>query len=223
MDEEFDGAGSLRRIRRTGDLSQRQLANRLGISPAALGGMEAGRSRVPATLLARAAALVGLRLVLVDGDGHHVPPMAAGGARDRAGRRLPAHLDTRSGDVDWWHGEERYSRQRPEWTYDVQRDLRDRWRLLQGLPDDHHVPGPGDSLAARAAARAAAQDVVHRWARVDRFLALTTGEEQPWSLDCACPPGCDDLLLADLPDHDPERGRRRPLHVRECPCGCDVG
>lgn len=132
MVPEFDVAGALRRIRRRADLSQRDLAEASGISQSSLSKAEAGRRGLPADLLARCAALAGLRLALLDESGTEVPTMAADAVRDRAGRRFPAHLDTRYGDEDWWHGQERYSREQPWYTFDRLRYTRDHWRARTG-------------------------------------------------------------------------------------------
>jgi hypothetical protein len=163
--------------------------------------------------LGRAASLAGLRLVLVDAQGVTVEPMDGDSVRDRAGRRFPAHLDTRHGDEDWWHGEERYSRPAPDWTYDG-RPLRDFWRRRRGTPDDHHRPGPGDSLAERAEERRrravrASHDRAAECAR--RFAA---GESRlPDEEPCTCPRACDELL---------EAGEVRVPHTTDCGCRCDV-
>jgi transcriptional regulator with XRE-family HTH domain len=70
--DEFDLTGMLRRIRRTADMSQRELAQALGIAPAVVSHAEAGRRGMAVGLLARAAALAGLRLVLLDEAGREV-------------------------------------------------------------------------------------------------------------------------------------------------------
>ncbi|OMQ15271.1 hypothetical protein A7K94_0210715 [Modestobacter sp. VKM Ac-2676] len=146
----------LRRIRRRGDLSQRELARLLGISAAAIGQAESGRRDLPARVLCRAAALAGLRVTLADRSGTEVPGMAPDAVRDAAGRRYPAHLDTRFGDLGWWHGEQRYSRERPWYTFDRVREVRDESRRFTGTPDGHLVAGPADSPAERTRSRARA-------------------------------------------------------------------
>jgi hypothetical protein len=100
-------------------------------------------------VLARAAALAGLRLALLDAEGQEVPGMVDGSVRDEGGRRFPAHLDTRHGDVDWWHDDGRYSRVQPWYTFDRVRETRDHWRVRLGTPEDHQLPRPGDSPAER--------------------------------------------------------------------------
>jgi transcriptional regulator with XRE-family HTH domain len=207
---DLDLCGALRRIRRTADLSQRELALAAGVATAVISHAEAGRRGMAVDLLSRLAAVAGLRLGLLDGDGREVAVMADGAVRDEGGRRFPAHLDTRYGDIDWWHGRERYSRDQPWYTFDRVRDTRDFWRGRWGTPDDHQLPQPGDSPAERRAAR-------RRAARLRREEALQRWREEhrgpqpdPWT--CTCPPECAEL----------DRGER-PVHADDCPCGCDLG
>src|SRR5215218_3478922 len=108
-------------------MSQREMAAAAGIPRSTLGAAEAGSRDLGAAALARAAAVAGLRLALLDGDGTEVRPMDDEAVRDMSGRRFPAHLDTRYSDEDWWHGQERYSRPLPWYTFDRCRYVRDRW------------------------------------------------------------------------------------------------
>ena len=206
----FDLCGALRRIRRTGDLSQRELAGCIGISAAAVAHAEAGTRDLPTGALNRAAAAVGLRLVLVDAHGHAVVGMADGAVRDMGGRRFPAHLDTRYVDEGWWHGESRYSRPQPWYTFDRDRYVRDEWRQRTGTPDDHQRPQAGDSPQDRKAARQRAARLrrEQQWQR-----RLSAGEVQPvQNFVCSCPPPCE-----QLDDHSGP-----PVHAPRCPCRCDV-
>ena len=210
----------LRRIRRITDLSQRQLATELGISASTVARVETGQRDLPATVLIRAAARAGLRLGLLDGEGREVTGMAAGTVRDRQGRRFPAHLDTRHGDEGWWHGPERYSRDRPTYTFDRDRQTRDARRSAEGTPPDHQEPRQGDSLQARARARRDAALARHRAAGEEQAARRRArGEPDPWAFTCSCPPGCDDLLVADTA---PAPHRQPVLHLDECPCQCDL-
>ena len=135
--------------------------------------------------------------------------MAADAVRDMADRRFPAHLDTRYGDGDWWHGQERYSRSQPWYTVDRRRDTRDSWRARTGTPDDHRLPGPADSPQERAAARRRAarlrRDEEHGRRRESGELWLRE------DFDCSCPAECEEL--------DDRCGP--PVHVTDCPCRCD--
>ena len=208
----FDVPGALRRIRRIADMSQRELARAVGVSASTVGHAETGTRDVTVDLLGRAAALAGLRLTLVDRNGEECGPMRPDTVRDQGDRRFPAHLDTRYGDDDWWHGPHRYARQQPWYTFDRDRRTRDRYTRRNGTPDDHLVPQPGDSPYERAEARR--RDYWRRRSeeRERRFLA---GELRGIDLgfDCTCPPRCDEL--------DDYSGR--PVHVEGCPCSCDLG
>jgi hypothetical protein len=79
------------------------------------------------------------------------------------------------------------------------------------MPDDHHVPQPGDSPEERAEARAEA-----RWRREEeahrRWFEATRGRSVGPGFTCTCPPECDEL--------DDRSGK--PVHAEGCPCGCDV-
>ena len=214
---DFDLPGVLRRIRRLADRSQRELADAGGVSKTALAAAEAGTRGLDARALARLAAVAGLRLTLLDGDGREVAPMDGGAVRDEGGRRFPAHLDTRHGDEGWWHGPHRYDRDPVTYTFDRHRRWRDARRARQGTPEDHQRPQPGDSLTDRAEARRAAARRA-RAEELERLRAAAAARAADDGYRCTCPPACDDLLLAGLP---PAAGRPGP-HVPDCPCGCDL-
>jgi HTH-type transcriptional regulator/antitoxin HipB len=165
---------------------------------------------MPVGVLSRVAALAGLRLSLLDDAGAEVGPMSGAGIRDRGNRRFPAHLDTRYGDEDWWHGEERYARVQPWYTFDRLRYTRDYWRGRTGTPRDHLAPRPEDSPWARKDARRRA---ARQRREQDYRRRREAGELRPQDeFDCTCPPQCDDL--------DDRSGR--PVHADDCPCRCDV-
>ncbi|MEX5718328.1 helix-turn-helix domain-containing protein [Geodermatophilus maliterrae] len=214
---EFELSGILRRIRRTADVSQRELAERSGLSKTAIATAEAGTRGLDARNLARAAAVAGLRLALLDGDGVEIVPMDGDAVRDDGGRRFPAHLDTRHGDDGWWHGPHRYDRPPVTYTFTRDRGTRDRLRRARGgTPADHQQPRPGDTPAERAAARRAAA----RRARVEELERRRSAGRRPIDdLRCTCPPACDEFLL----DEEPPRPGERPRHAADCPCGCDAG
>jgi transcriptional regulator with XRE-family HTH domain len=94
------GPGLVRRIRRVAGLSQRELASLLDASQSRVARWETGRTSPSLADLERMAARAGLRLVLVDDDGASVEPMRLDGARDRGGRRFPAHVDLHA--TEWW-------------------------------------------------------------------------------------------------------------------------
>src|SRR4051794_35818431 len=85
---DFDLSGVLRRIRRTADLSQRELAAAAALSPAAVAHAEAGTRNLPVGGRVRAAGVAGLRLPLLDDQGQEVGGMSAAGVRDRGDRRF---------------------------------------------------------------------------------------------------------------------------------------
>jgi transcriptional regulator with XRE-family HTH domain len=206
----FDLCGVLRRIRRNADLSQRELAAAAGLSASAVAHAEAGSRDLPVGGLVRAAALAGLRLVLLDETGHEVAGMAAGAVRDRGRRRYPAHLDVRYSDQGWWAEFDRYTLVQPWYTFDRVRWSRDWLRREWGTPADHLLPGPDDSPAGRMRRRA---ESARRRRREERErLGIATEAWEPLDFVCTCPPECDEL--------DDRSGK--PVHAEECPCGCDV-
>lgn len=89
----FDAGRHLVRARRRADLSQRELAALAGVSPSQVAALESGARRASADLLDRLLGLAGLRLAVLDEEGNEVEPVDVAVVRDRAGRRLPAHLD----------------------------------------------------------------------------------------------------------------------------------
>ncbi|WP_236836714.1 helix-turn-helix domain-containing protein [Blastococcus sp. KM273129] len=210
--QQFDLCGLMRRIRRRADLSQRELAERLGVSKSAVAAVESGARGMDAALLATAAALAGLRLGLLDDDGRPVAGMAAGTVRDRAGRRFPAHLDTMLSEARAWRWDHRPRQRQPTYTFDRRRPWEDAADRAHDRPDDHLVPQPGDAPEERAAARRAAAARRRQEERQRRFQAGAFRHlDDGWT--CTCPPGCDDL--------DDRSGR--PVHAGDCPCRCDVG
>ena len=92
--------GLVRRVRRRLDVSQRGLAELLGVEASRVARWETGRTPPGVGELEAVLALVGLRLVAVDAEGEVVDPMSEEAVRDRAGRRYPAHADLRT--AGWW-------------------------------------------------------------------------------------------------------------------------
>lgn len=206
--------GALRRLRRRQDLSQRDLAQRLGVSPSTIARAESADSTVSLDLIEKILALGDLRLAVVDADGQVVAPMNDGEdvVRDHSGRRFPAHLDVQPADelgtplLTPWHPD----RRPPQVTYhhralrDRPRTRRDRERAQRLLIDDH--------LTDRQVAA---------WRRQERDEALAARRlRTPWVFeqapdcrcfaDChevrGCLPGCicqcePVVAAADIPDH----------------------
>jgi len=140
--------GVVRRVRRTADLSQRELAARLGVAQSTVARWETGLRSPTSAQLDRMLRLARLRLVLVDEVGRPVPPMGEDRARDRARRRYPAHLDPYA--LDWWTPRDadrtpfyvdiwRRSRrlQEPRVRYQRRGFWRDVMRRESGVADDH--------------------------------------------------------------------------------------
>lgn len=108
--------GVVRLVRRRLDVSQRALAARLGVSQSQVARWETGRTSPSAEMLLRLARLAGLTMELLDDAGTVQPPMREDGARDRAGRRYPAHVDL---DARGW------------WLPEGAASLADFWQLLE--------------------------------------------------------------------------------------------
>ena len=137
----------LRAARRSADLSQRQLAERAGVSRTVVERIESGETdspRLGTVLRLLSAAGCPLRLQPVDGAERptggpsHTPEREDLHLRDRAGRHYPAHLDVRpvAAFGSWW-GDWLYlstsaqriwhlaPRLRPDRTFDLSREKRD--------------------------------------------------------------------------------------------------
>lgn len=140
--------GLVRRIRRRLDVSQRGLAALLGISQSVVARWETGRTSPRVCDLERLLELAGLTARVQDDEGGEVDPMRDDGARDRGGRRFPAHVDLEA--QSWWvpPGSERSveylawtrsSRERgvPAVRYHTSRWRRHLGRRLLGTPEDH--------------------------------------------------------------------------------------
>jgi HTH-type transcriptional regulator/antitoxin HipB len=207
----FDLAGTVRRLRRVADLSQRELARALDVSKSSIGAAESGASGMDARVLARAAALAGLRLALLDADGREVAGMSADAVRDLGGRLFPAHLDTVHTDDLPGRYDHRCDRPRPSYAAGRDRAGRDARRRSHGTPEDHHPYRPGDSPHERRAARRRAALLR---AGEERQRRLAAGDLPPVEdFECTCPPRCEEL--------DDRSGP--PVHADGCPCSCDVG
>ena len=93
-------SGTIRRVRRRAHLSQRELAELLGVSQSAVAKWETGRTTPTARMLARVLAVAGLDWATTSSDGTQVQPMRHVAARDAANRRYPAH--TYVWAEGWW-------------------------------------------------------------------------------------------------------------------------
>lgn len=81
------------RARRQADLSQRDLAERIGSAASSIARVESGKGLPSLSALHQMLQACGLRLTAVDHEGRPVEPAPAGLVRDNGGRRFPAHLD----------------------------------------------------------------------------------------------------------------------------------
>ena len=149
----FDGGvpGLVRRVRRILDVSQRGLAALLDVSQSVVARWETGRTSPRASVVQQLLRLARVTLSLHDEEsGETVEPMRADGARDRGGRRYPAHVDLRV--TGWWVPREdrrmttisyfvnlRKSREArvPAVHYRTSRRGRRIERMLYGTPVDH--------------------------------------------------------------------------------------
>ena len=169
----FDGGtpGMVRRVRRILDVSQRGLAAILGVSQSAVARWETGRTSPRVSVLEELLRLAGLRLRVHDQEGAEVRPMRADGARDRAGRRHPAHVDLRVAgwwvprgsacSIDFWVWRARSrAERRPAIHYRRSAGVRRLERLAFGTPVDHPAL---HQLAAEADHLDEAREERRRW------------------------------------------------------------
>ncbi|ADU46942.1 helix-turn-helix domain-containing protein [Intrasporangium calvum] len=183
MNPAFDASAHVTRARRRADLSQRELAARLGVSQSVVNRWEGG-SPMSVNRLVTILALAGLRLCVVDGSGRQVDPTPSDVVRDNAGRRFPSHLDV---DPPERVPAERVlmprrDRPDPRGWYRL-RDKRDARRLSEGAPTDH--PTVSGELSRRL-------DEVRR----QRLRARARAREEALP-ECECLDGC--FELACLP------------------------
>lgn len=92
-DRGWEVSGFVIRARRSGDLSQRELAAAVGVSQSTIAALEVGDRDPSVSLFRSILATGGLRLAVVDAAGEPVASVSWDTVRDNAGRRLPAHLD----------------------------------------------------------------------------------------------------------------------------------
>lgn len=102
MDTSFDPVGYVLRVRRLLDLSQRDLAQILGVSASTVGRWESRSRPIGQDSLVRVLRLAALQLAVVDENGAVVAPVPRTTVRDNGGRRFPAHLDADPPDQVPW-------------------------------------------------------------------------------------------------------------------------
>jgi HTH-type transcriptional regulator/antitoxin HipB len=182
-DPEYGGAldapGLVMRVRRTCDLSQRDLGTAIGLDHSQIARIESSLRRIDLPLLARILSLAGMRVAILDRDGNEVLPIAPDVLRDNAGRRMPAHLDVRAPSDRPTSAllNARYDRTSPKAWYH-HRTVRDRRRNAgesDAIPDQPTVTGVAQRERERHADRL----------RRARHRAVTLLE-----VDCTCLGGC---------------------------------
>lgn len=179
----FDHVGYIRRARRIADLSQRDLAARLGVGVGTVARAESANGNIVLPVLVAILAQAGLRLMVVDEAGRPVEPMNPAAARDNSGRRYPAHLDARMPSNQYVNSLEAQSRKRPERRLNYAlREGRDYWRSRVEPPADH--PTSKDIVDETQRRREARLRQRPQVARVE--------QEQ-----CACGPECERFCVPE--------------------------
>lgn len=141
--------GLVRRVRRILDVSQRGLAALLEVSQSVVARWETGRTSPRVSAMQHLLRLAGLGSTVHDTrTGAEVEPMRDDGARDRGGRRYPAHVDLTvtgwyvprgldcTAEPGLWRERSR-RQQQPRVRYDTSAHLRWLWRRALGTPVDH--------------------------------------------------------------------------------------
>lgn len=184
MSVQFSADRYVVRARRLADLSQRELAERLGISSSLVARMETGEVVPTTRMLSRIMGLAGLHLVVVDGSGALVEPVPEDVARDNAGRRYPAHLDVNPvemapAEYGW---RPRHERHAPKAWFQLRQE-RDRRRRGQKPAPDH--PTVADLEAYRR------MIVEEKMARLRAQAAARAAVEPPLA-PCSCGLECEE-------------------------------
>ena len=126
----------VRAARRTGDLSQRELAREAGVSKSLVSRIESQETDPRFSVMCRLLAAAGCRLLVLDRHGSALARSDTDHLLDGGLRRYPAHLDIRAVDSprDWWFGTfPTDGSPLPRHTYDLSRWERDvRRRRLSG-------------------------------------------------------------------------------------------
>lgn len=179
-----DVPGLVRRVRRTADLSQRELADELGVDQSTVARWESGRSVPDVVQFARALALadLALRVVHGDGDDDEAAPLSHKPPRDNQRRRYPAHLDLVE-EADVLTGLPRLAT-----PHRARRDAR---RRRHGAPRDHPTLAHFDEERRR--------QWEERRARLGALVRRGRQHPHPEEPPCSCPIGCEERAGC-LPD-----------------------
>lgn len=184
---DFDIGRFVVRVRRLADLSQRELAGRVGLSQSGIAAIEAGRRQPGVDVLVRILAQADLRLCVLDADGRQVAPFPREAVRDNAGRRFPAHLDVAPPDrlPRERLRSPRYDREPAKGWYHLRR-TRDVLREA-GVPDGYTDHPTKSDLERRS------RDLVEMArlaARASMLRKAARTAPQPESDECACEASC---------------------------------
>ncbi|OYO05199.1 helix-turn-helix domain-containing protein [Enemella evansiae] len=191
----FDLGGHLRRLRRTFDLSQRDLAAHLNVPQSVVARWETGERSMSIEQWDAVCEVAGWRIVIEDANGATVRPMAGADlARDAARRLFPAHLDVDIHDPDampW----------RPDLTLPVagaaRRERRDANRAADGVV----LPHPSaEELEMRVWLRQAAAKERRSRRSAELLKLIRTEPSEP----CLCAVECEEARVC----------------APECPCQC---
>jgi hypothetical protein len=118
-------------------MSQRELAAHCELPQSTIALMETRPELAKVEPFDQAVRAAGLHLVIVDDEGTVLMPDVEFPARDRGGRRFPAHLDVRDATEGWWGSMwPMFMGRWPDFTFDRNRRRRDQLRGHLGL-----VPG----------------------------------------------------------------------------------
>lgn len=202
-----DVPGLVRRARREGDLSQRDLAALLGVDQSTVSRWETGQAVPDVVTFARALALGGLDLAVLDAEGAEAAPMSDAPPRDGARRHFPAHLDLGEEyhPVTWElrlttpHRRRRDAR-RARCVLDAGAGAQGSWWSVAAA--DHPTRAELDAERRRGREERCAQRVAELRARRG-----TCGHPHPEEPPCSCPVGCE------------EQARCLPT----CGCRCEPG
>jgi transcriptional regulator with XRE-family HTH domain len=132
----------LRAARRLADLSQREFAEKTGLTQSVVARAEHSPHLARVDQFARLLETAGLRLLVVDDEGREFAPEGedAANRRDRGYRRYPAHVDVRPGTDGWWgDGWPMFFGKRPQYTFDRvrwRRDMEREWAKRQDTAAD---------------------------------------------------------------------------------------
>ncbi len=179
----YPASGLVRRARRIGDMSQRQMATMAGVHSSTVGKVEAGTMTPSLDLMQRLLGAAGLFLIVVDCDGRVVLPMRETEFRDGADRRYPSHLDTILDPEpgEWWA--DQFGLARPPETFYRNRERRDmlrrrsQWQVRVAKYRSRPEPPDPDAIIAREMAQ---KQRLERFRRGERLPSVNPDDIDPY-------------------------------------------